>query len=799
VEYADRLRTLVRPDLEQLIVHRPETSALAGRGTAGWDDLAGLLALPQGIVRAVTSLDRFHRQVLDLACAAGGALDPAFAEVQGLEPRLLAAASAELARWGLAFPDDAGGAWVPPAVLSALVDRGDVGTRLAPLLQELPLGGLRTIAGVLGVARMDAGKEDLVALIEDHLHAGEVVRGLVAEAPETAASVLRALRDAGGRRHWYELIYEVPGVSAERSLWHGPLRPADDGIGWLRARALVVCITWSHVVHVPAEVEVALRGRLFASWEPEPPPLELAPLESDRHPAELVVEVDGLLDHWREPVTLLQSGDLGVRDCHRVATALGVPEGAVRFLASLAISAGLFSVQQPRQARARNARRPAKPQPGRLVLVDEAAADWRGRPVAERWAALLEPWRHALRETEAAMVRVVDELAALPSGQGASPVSLAQRLTWRPPEAFPDAEAAMPEIGAALATLYRLGIGGGATGPIAGVSDLGRAALRGARPERLDPLFPPMEESCTITADLRIVVGGPPEPELARTLSALADLEAASPARVYRLSEASLRRALDGGMDAAELAGFLRARCPTGLPQNVAALIEDVGRRHGRLRVGHAAVYLHAADPALVAEVAANRRLRGLHLRVLAPTVAVVEGADERQALEALRRAGYMPAADGDAPPARQAAVRRRPASAPPAEPAPPDHRGLVERLLANARPAPPSTLRALADDELRSGAQITAPADVERLLRLAVDGGLVVEIEYQNGQSGSVTRRAIEPRLAGERGVVGWCRLRQDDRSFAFAGVRWARATGEVVQHGQVGLGARAGNPPDL
>jgi predicted DNA-binding transcriptional regulator YafY len=85
---------------------------------------------------------------------------------------------------------------------------------------------------------------------------------------------------------------------------------------------------------------------------------------------------------------------------------------------------------------------------------------------------------------------------------------------------------------------------------------------------------------------------------------------------------------------------------------------------------------------------------------------------------------------------------------------------------------------------------QVTAPADVERLLRLAVAGGLVVEIEYRNGQSGSVTKRAIEPRLAGPRAVVGWCRLRQDDRSFAFAGVRSARATGEVVQHGQVGLG---------
>jgi len=417
--------------------------------------------------------------------------------------------------------------------------------------------------------------------------------------------------------------------------------------------------------------------------------------------------------------------------------------------------------------------------------MDEAAADWRASGIAERWAALVGPWRHAVRETEPSMARAIDELAALPPGQGASPASMARLLAWRRPAVFADPEAAAGAVGSAAATLHRLGIGGGASGTVAGVSDLGRAALRGDGPELLAPLFPAMQSGCTVTGDLRIVVAGPPEPDLARVLSALADLEAASPARVYRLSEASLRRAMDGGMSAADMEDFLRARCATGLPQNVAALIEDVGRRHGRLRVGRAAVYLHTDDPALVAEVAANRRLRGLKLRVLAPTVAVVEGADERQAIDALRRAGYMPAADGEAMPARRPAGGRRTAPAVSVEPPPPDHRELAERLLAGVRPPPRA--RALDDDGLRSGARVTRPADVERLLRLAVDGGLVVEVEYQNGQSGSITRRVIEPRLAGERGVVGFCRLRQDDRSFAFVGVRWARATGEVVQHGQV------------
>ena len=288
-----------------------------------------------------------------------------------------------------------------------------------------------------------------------------------------------------------------------------------------------------------------------------------------------------------------------------------------------------------------------------------------------------------------------------------------------------------------------------------------------------------------------MIVAGPPDPALAAGLARLADLETASPARVYRLSEGSLRRALDDGMGAAEIAAFLDTRCPTGLPQNVAALIEDVGRRHGRLRVGAAALYLQADDPALLAEVAANRRLRGLRVRLLAPTVAVVQGVDEAAALEALRRAGYMPGVDGRAAePPRPAARRRRAA---PAGPAVPDltateRRELAGRLMAARATAATTPARDLRDGELLSGVTVSRRGDIERLMRLAVRAGRVVEIEYRNQQSGSISTRVIEPRLAGDGTVVGWCRLRRDDRVFAFDGVQWARTTGEVIEH--VGLG---------
>jgi hypothetical protein len=119
------------------------------------------------------------------------------------------------------------------------------------------------------------------------------------------------------------------------------------------------------------------------------------------------------------------------------------------------------------------------------------------------------------------------------------------------------------------------------------------------------------------------------------------------------------------------------------VPGNVAAMIEDVGRRHGRLRVGRAGVYVQADDPLLIAQVAADSRLRGLAVRVLAPTVAVVEGADERQALAALRRAGYMPAVEIPAPSPPAARRRSLPAAASAAEPGGPDPRQLAERLLA--------------------------------------------------------------------------------------------------------------------
>ena len=82
------------------------------------------------------------------------------------------------------------------------------------------------------------------------------------------------------------------------------------------------------------------------------------------------------------------------------------------------------------------------------------------------------------------------------------------------------------------------------------------------------------------------------------------------------------------------------------MPQPLAYLVRDVARRHGLVRVGHASSFLRAEDPAALAELLVDRRLAGLGLRRLAPTVLAAD-ADGPVVLDALRRVGPGPRGRG--------------------------------------------------------------------------------------------------------------------------------------------------------
>jgi hypothetical protein len=133
-----------------------------------------------------------------------------------------------------------------------------------------------------------------------------------------------------------------------------------------------------------------------------------------------------------------------------------------------------------------------------------------------------------------------------------------------------------------------------------------------------------------------------------------------------RVTATSVRRALDAGYSAGDLHALFRRRSRTPVPQALTYLIDDVARRHGGLRAGSAGSYLRSDDPALVAEALADKRLTGLALRRLAPTV-LVSPAPPARLVATLRDAGFAPVAEdaGGAAVLSRPKARRAPARSP--------------------------------------------------------------------------------------------------------------------------------------
>jgi Helicase conserved C-terminal domain len=140
-------------------------------------------------------------------------------------------------------------------------------------------------------------------------------------------------------------------------------------------------------------------------------------------------------------------------------------------------------------------------------------------------------------------------------------------------------------------------------------------------------------------------VPGPLERDLADQLASVATVASAGAAMVYRISEPSIRRALDTGRTASELHALFERHSKTPVPQGLTYLIDDVARRHGQLRVGMAASFVRCEDPALLAQAVGAPAAEPLEMRLLAPTVAVSQ-APISEVLAALRAAGLAPAAE---------------------------------------------------------------------------------------------------------------------------------------------------------
>jgi hypothetical protein len=177
----------------------------------------------------------------------------------------------------------------------------------------------------------------------------------------------------------------------------------------------------------------------------------------------------------------------------------------------------------------------------------------------------------------------------------------------------------------------------------------------------------PREDKFIVQANAEIFVPPFLSPAILYNLLTLTDIPAkGGTGNTVHLTRDSIRRLLDRGATARDLLAFLEAHARTGIPQNVEYLINEVGGKHGHIRVGKAHTYLQVDSPLLLKELQARRELKSLFVRTLSDTVAILKAEDPEILLRDLRKAGYLPVNDDSA--LRNPLQTQKPTEAPASE-----------------------------------------------------------------------------------------------------------------------------------
>lgn len=485
------------------------------------------------------------------------------------------------------------------------------------------------------------------------------------------------------------------------------------------------------------------------------------------------------------PVPELRSGGLGVREAKRLSKLTGVDEQRLGFVLEVAAAAGLIASGIPD---------PEPPDsPGPCWTPTVAADRFLESSTAARWYLLASTWldlpsrpsligsrgpdgkpyaalSDSLYSTAAPLDRrlLLNLLSDLPAGAGTDAEHASRALIWRRPRW---AARLQPEpVAHLLDEAHALGlVGRGA------LSAAALALLRDGEEAAVDTMakiLPAPIDYFLVQADLTVVVPGPLERDLAGQLAVVADVESAGAAMVYRVSEASIRHALDTGRTAGALHAFFAKHSKTPVPQGLSYLIDDVARRHGQLRVGMASSFVRCEDVTLLAHAVAAPALDALDMRLLAPTVAVSQ-APIGEVLAALRTAGFAPAAEDST--GAIVDIRQRWARVPA-----PAHRRLLRSLTRPSREtltALVATLRRI-DSSQFAGARLD-PAVAMALLQQAAHLQRDVVIGYVDA-AGVATQRLVRPLAVHGGQLMAWDPAQGRPREFAVHRVTSVMSTDE-------------------
>jgi hypothetical protein len=455
---------------------------------------------------------------------------------------------------------------------------------------------------------------------------------------------------------------------------------------------------WSHAPVTAAHAEQSLIDSLAAERA----------FATAKATVELVVE----LRH--EPARELAKGGLAIPDLKRLASAAAVDLDEVQSLHSVAARAGLIVLDTG------------------LWLPTDAADDWMVRSTPDVWSALAVAWLHDLPR----------DIRRLLAGRShdAWDSEFHSLVSWQYPAA---GDGLVDAVAAHVRDAEQLGIIARSTPSTPGALLLEEGA--DAATAAMARLLPHEVRQVYLQHDLSIVSPGPLAPRLDARLRTMAAVESQALASSYRVSLASINRALTLGETAQSITEFLRELSLTGIPQPLSYLIAEASARYGQVRVGTlgasltgASSYVRSSDPNLLGTILVDQNLSALGL--LREGDRLTSRFDADTVFWSLNAAKYPVAAETAT--GEIVAVRRRPAAAHLVQPSTDHAAVLVERLRTSSTESSSDNDRAW----------------LERQLDAAVKARLTITVSV-TVQDGSSVDYVLEPT------GMGGGRLRARDR----------------------------------
>ncbi len=307
------------------------------------------------------------------------------------------------------------------------------------------------------------------------------------------------------------------------------------------------------------------------------------------------------------------------------------------------------------------------------------------------------------------------------------------------------------------------------------LTDLGATLLgipQEVDPTRPDPVArdyqPPVTSTFLLQPNYEVLVPRTLDLSVRHRLDQVAELLRADVVSRYRLTDASVQRAMEHGWEVQALLDFLRSHSEAELPQNVQMTLSDWAERYGRITFWEVFL-MRVADKALAKELKAHPKLATFFHGEVAPTALIVARKDYSRLVAALKEYGYWP---------RVGVINPEPDEAQGPKSAAKDllilDFGAGQRLpMAINQQIPKPTGKKTGPLRRRErGGRDLPSATVADLVQAAIKERKQLEIEYLAPTTGR-TRRTIDPRqLAGDQ-VEAFCHLRSEDRRFMLDKIR--------------------------